>query len=163
MSDRSAIVCLGCPAMMTPNAHRVHRYTFTDQETSLREGDKLYIANSFTPENPYGVSCGQVVAIDNEKNIVDIKKTKATAEIHPTAVHEYDIITIKTLWEAILGIASEVDDNGLSPMGDYFAAKDLLMKRKPRLINKEEGGTIKDGESRVEAACRIALNLNRSI
>ncbi|MDV3307746.1 MAG: TM0106 family RecB-like putative nuclease, partial [Cyclobacteriaceae bacterium] len=163
LSDRSAIVGLAFQETITPGACPVHRYTFPDQETSLREGDKLYIANSFTPENPYGVSCGQVVAIDNEKNIVDIKKTKATAEIHPTAVHEYDIITIKTLWEAILGIASEVDDNGLSPMGDYFAAKDLLMKRKPRLINKEEGVTIKDGETRVQAACRIALNLNRSI
>jgi len=163
LSDRNAIAGLSFVETVTPGNCPVHRYTFPAQETSLREGDNLYIANSFTPDNPYGVSCGKVAAIDNEKNYVDIKKTKATAEIHPDAVHEYDIITIKTLWEAILSIASEVEENGLSPMGDYFAAKDLLMKRKPRLINKEEGVTIKEGEDRVAAACRIALNLNRSI
>jgi uncharacterized protein len=163
LSDRNAIAGLSFVETVTPGNCPVQRYTFPAQETSLREGDNLYIANSFTPDNPYGVSCGKVAAIDNEKNYVDIKKTKATADIHPDAVHEYDIITIKGLWEALLGIASEVDDNGLSPMGNYFAAKDLLMKRKPRLVNKEEGVTIKDGETRVEAACRIALSLNRSI
>jgi uncharacterized protein len=163
LSDRNAIVGLSFKETIVPGDCPIQRYSFLEQEVSLKEGDNLYIANSFTKEKPYGVSCGKIVSIDNERNFVDIKKTGETADIHPTAVHEYDIITIEKLWKAILSIASEVDFNGLSRMGDYLAAKDLLMKRKPQLTNKQEGATVQEGEDLVKAACRIALNLNRSI
>jgi superfamily I DNA and/or RNA helicase len=163
LKDRNAIVNLSFKNVISPGACPVHRYTFPEQEVSLKEGDSLYIVNSFTKEKPYGVSCGKIVLIDNEKNILDIKKTEETAEIHPKAVHEYDIITIDKLWKAILAIAVEVDDNGLRRMGNHWAAKDLLMKRKPQLINNEEGAIVGDEEQLVQAASRIALNLNRSI
>lgn len=163
LSDRNAIAGLSFIKTISPGDCPIQRYSFLEQEVSLKEGDNLYIANSFTKEKPYGISCGKIVSIDNEKNFVDIKKSAETANIHPTAVHEYDIITIEKLWKAILSIASEVDFNGLSRTGDYFAAKDLLLKRKPQLTNHQEGTPVQEGEDLVKAACGIALNLNRSI
>jgi uncharacterized protein len=163
LSDRKAIAGLVYEATIDSGRSLVQRYSFPDQDTSLKEGDTLYIANSFSEGKSSGERFGTIVAIDNEKNIVDIKKAKKAADIHPVAVHVYDIIDSDILWEAILDIAREVESNGLVLLGDYFAAKDLLMKRKPRLINGEQGITLKDGEDRVTAACRIVLNLNRSI
>jgi len=162
-TDRKAIVGLTFIDTISPGNTPVDRYSFPDQDISLKEGNNLYIVNSFTKEKPYGMSCGKIVAIDSEKNIVDIKKTKETAAVHPTAVHEYDIITIEKLWKSILAIAVEVDFNGLSRMGDYRAAKDMLMNRKPQLVNQQEGVVVQDGENLLQAASRIALNLNRSI
>lgn len=163
LSDRKAIVGLSFKEIVFPGDCPTHRYWFPDQEVSLKEGDSLYIVNSFTKEKPYGVSCGKIVVIDNEKNFVDIKKTGETASVHPTAVHEYDIINIEKLWKSILAIAVEIDENGLSRTGDYRAAKDILMKRKPQFTNQQEGATVQKDEDLVKAASRIALNLNRSI
>jgi predicted RecB family nuclease len=163
LTDRKAIVGLTLKDTISPGDIPVDRYSFPDQDVNLKEGDNLFIVNSFTKEKPYGVGCGKIVAIDSEKKFLDIKKTRETATVHPTAVHEYDIITIEKLWKSILAIAVEVDFNGLSRMGDYRAAKDLLMNRKPQLINQQEGAVVQEGEDLLQAASRIALNLNRSI
>lgn len=162
-SERRAIVGLTFQATIKEGDCPVHRYTFPDQEVSLKEGDSLYIVNSYTEEKPAGISCGTIVQIDNEKNFVDIKKTKETAGVHPDAVHEHKIVAIEKLWKAILSIAEEVDFNGLSRMGDYRAAKDILMRRRPQQIDGSEGALIEHGEDLVKAACRIALALNQSI
>lgn len=163
VSDRNAIVGLSFKEEILAGDCPIHRYSFPDQEVSLKEGNSLHIVNSFTKEKPYGISCGKIAQIDNEKNFVDIKKTADTAIVHPAAVHQYDIIGIEKLWLSILAIASEVDFNSLSRLGDYWASKDLLMNRKPQLINMEEGLIVREGEELVQAASRIALNLNRSI
>ncbi|HEY0769058.1 MAG TPA: TM0106 family RecB-like putative nuclease, partial [Sphingobacteriaceae bacterium] len=163
LTDRNALVDLSFKEVVVAGDCPVHRYTFPEQECSLKEGDSLYIVNSFTKEKPFGVSCGKITFIDNEKNILDIKKTGETAAVHPKAVHEFDVIQIEKLWTSILAIAVEVDDNGLARMGDYWAAKDLLMRRKPQLVNRMEGAVVSDGEDLLTAASRIAINLNRSI
>ena len=163
LSDRNAIVGLAFNETVSAGKCPTQRYTFPDQEVSMKVDDNLYIVNSFTAEKPAGVSCGKIVMIDTEKNIVDIKKTAETAKVHPSAVHAFDIINVEKLWSSILEIAVEVDDNGLSRMGEYWAAKDLLMKRNPQLLNREQGATVLEGEDLVNAASRIALRLNRSI
>lgn len=163
LTDRNAIVGLAFKETISSGKCPTQRYTFPDQEVSMKIDDNLYIVNSFTEEKPAGISCGKVVLIDTEKNIIDIKKTADTATLHPSAVHAFDIINIEKLWRSILGIALEVDENGLSRMGDYLAAKDLLMKRKPQLLHREQGATVLEGEDLGDAASRVALKLNRSI
>jgi predicted RecB family nuclease len=162
-SDRDAIVGLSFISVIAPGDCPVHRYSFPEQEISLKAGNKLFIVNSFSHEDPIGVSCGKIHEIDCEKRFVDIKKTANTANVHPGAVHHYDIIDLETLWTSILSIASEIDDNGLSRMGDYRPAKDLLMRRNPHLKEGRQGATPLEGEDLIGAASRIALNLNRSI
>lgn len=140
----------------------VHQYKFAEQETTLKEDDAVYIVNSYNQENPIGVQLGTIVNINSKVCLVDIKKTAKTIDLHPNAIHEYDIIGIEKLWRAILSIANEVDEDGLDRMGEYCAAKDLLMSRKPQLT-VPDSVEIKPNEQVKEAATRLALNLNRSI
>jgi predicted RecB family nuclease len=161
--DKNAIVGLAFKEVVSEKNLPVHRYSFPEQETTLKEDDVVFAVNSYSEENPIGVQCGTIVKIDTIHNTVDIKKTKKSIELHPNAIHEYDIINIEKLWTSILAIAVEVEENGARRIGDFRASKDLLMRRKPQLSNKTEGATILPGEDVKDAAIRIALNLNRSI
>jgi uncharacterized protein len=163
IDERNALVHLSFQQVVPSKGLPVHRYAFPEQETTLDIDDALYVVNSCTSENPIGISLGKIVAIDCIRNTVDIKKTAKASELHPQAVHAYNIITIEKLWRSILSIAQEVDENGLNRMGDFWAAKDLLMKRKPQLVNAEQGAIRNADETPLDAAIRIALKLNRSI
>ncbi len=122
----------------------------------------MFVVNSYGVDAPIGIQLGTVTAIDCVNRLVSIKKTAKTVDVHPSAIHEYDIISIEKLWRAILSIANEVDEEGLRRVGDYVAAKDLLMSRKPQLKG-DEVMEVRAGEEVKDAATRIALNLNRSI
>lgn len=132
-----------------------HRYSYPAQEVGLKEGDKLHEVN--------GKQIGSVTEVHLENNTIDIKKTKETIQSHPLAVHVYDRIGPGSLWTSIMNFAAAVWEDGLDHKLSYHAAKDLLMNRKPRLKDGTYGAEILQGESPVDAAVRIALNLDRSI
>lgn len=161
--DRNAIVGLKFSKTLSNDRLPVDRYTFPEQETTLKEDDNVYIVNSYNEENPTGIPLGTVVAVDAVAGTIDIKKTQKSIGVHPHAIHGFDVINIEKLWTSILSIALEIDENGMRRIGDYRASKDLLMKRKPQLLNNAEGAVVFNGENFQEAATRIALNLNRSI
>jgi predicted RecB family nuclease len=163
IEDKNAIVGLTFQKAVAEKNLPVHRYSFVEQDTTLKEDDTVFVVNSYDEENRIGIQLGSIVAIDSVNRTVDIKKTKKTIGHHPYAIHEYDIIRIESLWRSILSIANEVEDVGLKRMGDFWASKDLLMRRKPQLLDKQEGAIVNEGETLKEAATRIALNLNRSI
>lgn len=163
LEDRNAIAGLVFQKTISDKNLPVHRYSFPDQETSLQEDDVVYAVNSHSQTNPIGINLGKVVAIDCVHLTVDIKKTAKTIELHPAAIHSYDVISIEKLWRAILAIAVEIDENGLGRMGAYRSAKDLLMRRMPQLQNGTQGAFIQGNETPVAAAIRLALNLNQSI
>src|SRR4051794_28843610 len=64
---------------MTP----IHRYRFPLQDTDIRGGEDVHSPNRGAAE---GVKIGSIVDIDFETRTVDVKKTKATASSHPTAL-----------------------------------------------------------------------------
>lgn len=163
IDDRKALVGLKfVKAVNGTGKLPVHQYAFADQETTLKEDDAVFTVNSYNEENRIGIQLGTVTKIDCENRLIDIKKTAKTVDLHPSAIHEYDIIQIEKLWSAILDIAREVDDNGLQRFGDYVAAKDLLMSRSPQLKSPDLIGVHPDEEPK-DAAIRLAANLNRSI
>ncbi|HZB12980.1 MAG TPA: TM0106 family RecB-like putative nuclease, partial [Chryseolinea sp.] len=163
IEERKALVGLTFqkPVPSTGNLP-VHQYSFPDQETTLKEDDVVFIVNSYNEENRIGIQLGTIININCADRLVEIKKTAKTTDVHPKAIHEYDIIGIEKLWNAILSIANEVYDEGFDRTNDYWAAKDLLMSRKPQLAPAGETG-INTGEEVKEAASRLALSLNRSI
>jgi len=132
----------------------VDRYTFEKQETEVRcEKDLCH----------RGEKIGSVAAIDPVKRTVDIKKMKKTAEIHPSSVY---------MWEqpyrteehagALSRIGEWVKENGVDTPGKYRAARDLLLRKAPRL-RREKGVAALPGEGPVETACRIARGLDESV
>lgn len=134
-----------------------HRYTFPTQELSVDEDDELFEVKGTKFDK-----VGTVKAIDAEKGIIDIKKTGKTEHIHPAAVHILDRVNPGTLIKALLDLASAVVDDGLEHTMSYHAAKDILMKRNPKLIDGTFGAHVLPNEDTVDAAIRIALNLDKS-
>lgn len=131
----------------------VDRYAFEKQETELRSGDGLYSERQ---------KFGSVVAIDAVNRTIDIKKTKKTAELHPSGVYAWDppIPTDKHA-TALLRIGERVRDNGVDAAGPHRAARDLLLRKSPRL--KVGDVRAKRGETALDVARRVAANLDESV
>ena len=129
------------------------RYSFEKQETDLRAGEELC-----TKEQKIGT----IVEIDLALRVVDIKKTRKTAEVHPTAVYARKIgPTTDVLANALYRMGAWVEANGIDAMGPYRAARDLLLRHPPRLT----GGAIllAPGEQTLDAAKRAGPQLDHSL
>jgi uncharacterized protein len=130
------------------------RYSFDKQETDVRPSDKVC---------QRGEKIGEVTAIDIVSRTVDIKKTRKTANVHPSAVAvDKTGPNSNVLADALYRLGSWVDFNGVDAVGPYRAARDLLLRRQPRL---KDGSTtlVQAGESTVESAKRIAGLLQDSV
>ena len=132
-----------------------HRYSYPPQELSIDEGDDLMEVK--------GDKIGSVKAISLEAYTIDIKKTAETAEKHPLSLHVSERVDPGVLATALMDIANDIDESDLNHTWPHHAAKDLLMKRKPKLIDGTEGAEILKGEDSTKAALRIAANLDRSV
>jgi len=130
------------------------RYSFEKQETDLRAGEELRAKEE---------KIGKIVEIDLASRLVDIKKTKKTSEVHPTAVYAKNIgPTTDVLSNSLLRIGTWVEANGLDSTGPYRAARDLLLRLPPRLT----GGSatlLAPGEQTLAAAKRVGTQLDHSI
>ena len=155
LDERSAISGLAFVARLdVVRKIPTDRYSFDKQETDVRAGNNVC---------QRGEKIGDVVAIDVVARTIDIKKTKKTAEIHPTAV-----FVDKTgpnegvLADALFRLGSWVDVNGVNTAGPYRAARDLLLRLPPRLAG-DGSVLLGEGESTVDGAKRIAALLNESV
>jgi predicted RecB family nuclease len=131
-----------------------HRYRYPPQELSIDEDDDLVEVK--------GEGIGSVKAISLETFTVDIKKTGKTADVHPISIHVKDVVRAGSLETSLLDLASDITEYGLAHTWPDHAAKDLLMRRNPKLSDGTEGAFTNEGEDTVGAATRIALSLDKS-
>jgi uncharacterized protein len=130
------------------------RYRFEKQETDVRAGDVVC---------ERGEKIGEVVAIEIAARTVDIKKMKKTAEVHPTSVFvdargpNNDVLA-----DALFRLGTWVNTNGVDSVGPYRGARDLLLRQPPRLLDGT-GLPARSGESTVDAAKRIVVQLDDSV
>jgi predicted RecB family nuclease len=132
----------------------VDRYSFEKQETEVRAEQDLYRR---------GNRLGAVQAIDLLKRTIDIKKTKKTAEDHPPDVYSWDRpVNVEGHANSLLKLGEWVRDNGIDGNGKYRAARDLLLRKPPRLSTDEifNSGI---GEEPITQACRTATLLDSSV
>ncbi|MEK6780587.1 MAG: TM0106 family RecB-like putative nuclease [Bacteroidota bacterium] len=158
LDERKAITGLEFVAVLPKEGKErnvTHRYKYHPQELSIDEGDEVIAVK--------GEKIGSVRAISLENYTVDIKKTANTENVHPQAVHVSERVDPGALATSLIDLAAAVDEYGLDHNWPYHASKDLLMKRKPRLIGGKEGADILPGEDLVEGAVRIASALDRSV
>jgi hypothetical protein len=133
----------------------VDRYRFPPQETSIREGDKLHMPL------PDGREFGDVVSVDLFARTVDVKKRGACADLDPASVFGHDTVASKGQADSLLRLGAWVAEHGVDAPGSYTAARDLLLRRAPRLGVRVEGPLEAPGEGGVAAARRLALQLGR--
>jgi uncharacterized protein len=132
------------------------RYLFDPQKTNVRAGKSVYFGDVTQP-------FGEVVAIDRATGVVDIKKTKNTAEMHPPTVYMWDA-PLRTDAQAgsLYRLGAWVEKNGIDVPGRYRAGRDLLLRKPPRLAGGEKLGRFAS-EKPEDTASRIALALDRSV
>jgi predicted RecB family nuclease len=130
------------------------RYLFEAQQASnVRAGKELYFGDE---------KYGEVVRIDHVKGVVDIKKTKKMAEVHPPTVYMWDApLNSDAQAASLYRIGAWVAENGVDSAGHYRAGRDLLLRRPPRLTGGEKLEQLRS-ETAVNTAKRIALALDDS-
>lgn len=129
-----------------------HRYRFEQQDTDLRGGEDV--------RQTGGEKLGSVVSINTEEKTIDIKKTKATADVHPDAVFAHKIIPGTEQAESLFRLGEYVAEHGIEGDGLYQSARELLLRKHL----KSDGQPIhREGESALSAALRISETLDKGV
>lgn len=130
------------------------RYSFEPQAASnVRAEKEVYFGDE---------KFGEVVRIDHAKGVVDIKKTKKTADVHPPTVYMWDApLNSDAQAGSLYRIGAWVAENGIDAAGRYRAGRDLLLRRPPRLTGSEKLEQLAS-ETAVNTANRIAVALDDS-
>ena len=126
-----------------PTGSIVDRYRYPPQEMEIRRRASL--------KNRDGSSFGDVVAVDRIARTIDVKKGKAQAELHPTAVFAHKYIDTACFEDAIASVATGGND----------IARALLNCEAPRLTS----GTFlqpDDGDMSAFAVATV-MQLDRSV
>lgn len=130
------------------------RYLFDPQKTNVRVGKHVYFGDE---------KIGEIAAIDYIKGVVDIKKTKKTAEVHPPTVYMWDSpLNTDAQARSLYRIGEWVAENVIDAPGRYRAGRDLLLRKPPRLLDGEKLQPLAS-EKPENTASRIVLALADSV
>ena len=140
----------------------LRRYRFPPQDHKFRPGSEV-----FDPDprfGDFGASAGTVVAIDDVEGTVDLKVGKKRLPHHPTALIPGTPLDQRAMRDALLRVSDHVVVHGMEGMGAYRAARDLLLRRPPRVGDAMPGeALVREGEMTLDAARRIATALDDTV
>ena len=152
--ERRAIAGLEHAETLDPKAAPLERYRFSPQDLDARPGDGVYGLD--------GNRLGTVEDVNFAGRTIDIKKTKATADLHPRSGVLHTYVSSKALRESLMRFGAAVLEDGLDLGPPYRVATRLLL-RKPPPSAAPDGALQQPGETTLEAACRIALALDGDV
>ena len=131
----------------------IHSYSFPAQEHKIEAGG-IYL--DIATEKRVGT----VLEVSDERRQLLVKKQKNRTD-HPEALMLSKPIGTVPLRQAIATLAERVVEQGMDDRGGDSAIKDLLLKRPP-IVDGESGSLRREGESTLEAACRLVKTLDGS-
>ncbi len=140
------------------------RYKYPQQD------HKMKVSERQTPLDPFRrndkgdpLGGGTIVGLDTVNCTIDIRRGKARADQHPTALIPPKPIKDYILRECLLTLGRDLALLGFSE--EHSAAWDLLLRRRPRLRSGEsnDGALRRDGETSLDAAVRVVGQLDRSV
>ena len=152
--ERRAIVGLEHVETLDPKAAPLERYRFPAQDLDARSGDNVFGLD--------GTRLGGVEDVNFAARTIDIKKTKATAAIHPRSGVFHAFVSSKALRESLMRLGEAVVEHGHDLEAPYRVATRLLL-REPPPTNSPDGVLQQSGETTLDAACRIALGLDGDV
>lgn len=150
IDEKSALSGLTFDAVVGGTAAApIHRYRFPPQDTDVRPGKALQYVG--------GKPMGSVEDISAADQTVDIKTRKDTAALHPEAVFVHEYVSPEPMQLSLVRLATHVVAHGMSSDGPYAAARALLMRAGPHVL---DGTDLRnEGETALDAARRIATHL----
>jgi uncharacterized protein len=131
----------------------VYRYRFPEQEHAIEVGTGVR-------DPATGKSPGSVVALDPAASTLDLRRGPKSDGPHPTSLVPFDHIDTDPLEASLLRLGSSVAENGIEADGEYASARDVLLRRQPRIAGGEP--IRKDGETALAAAIRVGPLLESS-
>lgn len=132
----------------------IDRYSFLPERSNVRKEKDLYFGDE---------KFGEVVEIDHARGVVDVKKTRKSADLHPPTVYMWDgPLNMESQEAALCRIGDWVIAKGIDAAGQYRAGRDLLLRKPPRLRDGEKLAQLAS-ETPVNTACRIAMSLDDSV
>ncbi len=129
----------------------LQRYTFPPQELDARRNDNVY--------DSAATKVGKVAEVNYSARTIDIKKSQAAADHHPASVVFHNQVSSQALRESLMRMGESVLAQGFNAETPYRAGFELLMRRPSPLV-EANGSLQRNGETTVEAACRLSLNLD---
>ena len=141
------------PKMSPKERAPIDQYHYPSQECAIRAGDTLYTLD----EQKFG----DVVGADPVARTIDVKKPMKLDGFHTSCAFAHSRYPTKEQSESILRLADWIVKHGIEGAGDYRAARDLLLRNRPRLIDGQALRSRPD-ETVVQRACRVALALDNS-
>ncbi len=144
----------------------VRRYRFAPQDHKIRVGRPAVDP----ADGESGKDAGDVVALDDIEGTVDLFRTASKLDRHPAALIPGTPIPTNVLRDALRRIADDVLERRFTPVDGQparRAGRDLVAGLAPRLATR--GGEpaveplIEPGESVVDAAVRLALDLDHGV
>ncbi len=127
----------------------LHRYDFPPQDHAL---DRALAVHD--PKTKKGA--GELMAIDEVARTIDLKRGLSSAVPHPGALVPYDFVGSEVKRESLLRLGTWVGENGIAAEGPFQAARDLLLRRKPRALILPIESTVKDGQLTKESKGLVA-------
>src|ERR1700722_3457585 len=158
LDDRAGLAGLNFVKRLAGGGKQVptDRYSFAKQETDARIEKELWCGNDRE-------KCVTILDIDFAARTVEVKKTRKSAECHPTAVY---------VWkkpyghddhaDSLLRLGDQVLEHGIEGLGSRQAVRDLLLRKPPRLLRGETLKPLPLEEAKVTAS-RVAGALDRSV
>lgn len=155
--ERSALTDLEFVGTFGGTARRpVHRYRFPVQDHDVRRGDEVCV--------PDGRRLGEIDDLDLGVHTVDIRHGGNSAEERPTHVFVRRNVPSGTKPAVLLELGRWVVKHGIDAPGPHRAARDLILRRAPRLAAGSRGITGKrEAEDEVAQACRLGRELDQGV
>ncbi len=132
----------------------IYRFRFPPQEHRLRAGN--------TPRDQFGQPVGTIFAIDEDERTIELRLGTNRPAPQPTSLIPYDLVRASPKPESLQALATWVLANGIDAPGPFRAARDLLLRRPPRVGQPTGAALFEAGEDVQDVARSLVMKLDES-
>jgi predicted RecB family nuclease len=141
-----------------------YEYAFPPQEHSLAAGDEVFDPRSKDKETGAYQRVGVIDEVDDVAGRLVVKRGNGSGPPPDvTALVARKIVGAKEQLASLLRLGASVADGGIDGEGPHRAARDLLLRRPPRLKPPCQGPLIGRGETASQAALRLVGALDAGL
>ena len=132
----------------------IYRFRFEEQDHKLTIGDSVRTQD--------GKDAGKIVRLNEGACEVDLRLGPTRPPPQPTSLIQFNYVRPKPKPDSLKHLAQWVVENGIDADGPYQAARDLLMRRPPRVGQAPDAALMGEGEDAQDAAKRLVHTLDES-